>query len=172
MLNGKYIYAVTAIILSIACSPGPHGAATAADLDTLNLGGSLKDNWSCACGAVAAGPVQGIFDSYPKGGPEFSERLTAILIDEPSLALDVICASLNGNLIVAPQAAKALAMAQLTVARNNPALADQIGAWLSCAPPAFQAAYYDAQMTGKLTHLLVPYVPDGPGGGVISPSRP
>jgi hypothetical protein len=138
----------------------------------------------CGCARIA-GPVQGIFYSYREGDPAFAERLTDLVIADPALAHDVICAASGGESyksstdfpqkrrqLTIIQAARALAMAQLYLARRDPRFGDQIGVWLNCADAAFQAAYYSAQMNGKLTHILIPYVPDGPGGGVVSPNKP
>jgi hypothetical protein len=168
MPHAKFISRLTALAVIVSvCSLSPRPSA--ADGLGSFKDGSFKD--SCGC-ANLAGPVQGIFYSYRDGGPEFAERLTDLVVADPSLARDVICAASGRGGEIVIQAARALAMAQLYLARREPRFGDQIGIWLNCADGAFQAAYYSAQMNGKLTHILIPYVPDGPGGGVVSPNKP
>jgi hypothetical protein len=133
---------------------------------------SMKDVSICGCESLTPGPVQGLAAAYPQGGHQFGDGVITLISSNPRFVLDVICVARSKNANFKLVAAQAVAHAQVKAARMEGRDADAIAAMVKCADPEFQSAYYTAQMTGKLTTVLVPYVPDGPGGGAVSNSRP
>lgn len=126
----------------------------------------------CACGAIAPHLAGEGVDFASDGALAFAERVGERVARDPSSAHDVICAIQTLEPRAKRQAAGVLALAQLAAARRDQRAGDQIAAWIRCGDDAFQSAYQTTLAAGGAAQHMVPFSPNEPGGGVVSPSRP